>query len=192
MIIGASGVGKTSIIQRISPVYVPSDTTRRPRPGEIDGVDFFFLTNYGQVVADIESGRFVQVAVGASGDLYATRASSYPNYGIATMPVMAGVIPLFRELGFKATISAFITPPSYEEWMRRMGSHNLGEEQVKRRLIEARQSFGFALSDQQTHFILNDDLATAVGQTTDLLNGKTDSKEESLAKTAAEKILKKL
>lgn len=192
MIIGPSGVGKTSIIDRLGLKYVPSDTTRLARPEEINGLDMYFLTSYDQVIADIKAGIFVQLLVGASGDFYGTRATSYPADGWAVMPVLADVVPIFRNLGFKRTISTFITPPSYEEWMRRLGSHKLSTEQLRKRLVEAQRSHEFAIKDNQIHFILNDDLSKAVEQTKALIDGRVDAAREELAKFTAKKNLSML
>lgn len=192
MVIGPSGVGKTTIINGLGIPYVPSDTTRGPRPGEQDGADMNFLSDHTQVIADIKGGKFVQAAVGPSGDFYATRASSYPDSGWATMPMVADVVPIIRKLGFKNTLSAFITPPSFEEWMRRMGSHHLDGQQLQKRLAEAKRSFNFALGDPQTHFVLNDAVSDAVVQIKALLDGNIDQKREALARQAAQREIEEI
>jgi guanylate kinase len=182
MIVGPSGVGKSTMIEHSGFVFVPSDTTRDPRPGEQQGVDMYFHKDYDQVVADIAAGRFVQIALGASGDLYATKDTSYPTSGIATMPIMADVIPAFRGLGFQKTITAFITPPSYKEWMRRIKKPGLSEQDIQKRLPEAKRSFEFVLSDKEVHFILNDQIEDATKQLKDLMNGQIDTEREAKAK----------
>jgi guanylate kinase len=106
MFIGPTGVGKTTLIKQSGFNYVPSDNTRLPRPGEIEGVDFYFRQDYDQVVEDIKLGRFLQIAIDGSGDLKATRAAAYPDSGTIAMAIMWNVITQFRNLGFKKTISA--------------------------------------------------------------------------------------
>src|SRR3954471_18018078 len=76
MIIGPSGVGKTSIINRSGFDFVPTDTTRESRPGEQDGIDMNFRSDFHKVIKDIHSGQFVQAAVFANGELYATKNTS--------------------------------------------------------------------------------------------------------------------
>lgn len=178
MVIGPSGAGKTTLIQESGLPFVASDTTREPRPQEREGIDFYFRSDYDKVIQDIKSGRFVQVAVGASGDFYSTKATSYPQSGFAAMPVLADVIPIFRRLGFANTISVFITPPSYQEWMRRMNTHKMSKDQLAKRLSEAKRSFKFALHDQKTHFILNDEIPAATYQLKELIKGKIDAERE--------------
>lgn len=192
MVVGPSGVGKTTLINELSLVHVLSDNSRPPREGEQEGVDFYFRNDYEQVVKEIQGGRFVQVVVDSGGDLKATKATSYPDEGDVVMAVLADAVPTFRSLGFARTITAFITPPSYEEWMRRMKQHELKGEELARRLSEAKRSFSFALNDEQTHFIFSKDVPTAVAQLNDLLSGKTNSALELNARISAEQIMIKL
>lgn len=192
MVIGPSGVGKTSLIEASGLPFVPSDTTREPRAGEQEGIDFYFRKDYDQLVKDIKTGRFVQIVVGVAGDLYSTKGASYPGSGVAIMPVLADAVLIFRDLGFASTISVFITPPSYDEWMGRMKSHNLDPRQLDKRLKEARGSFEFAVADNQVHFILNDELDAAVTQLDQLLLGKVDRDRESSARQIAMSLLDKL
>src|SRR4051812_38943415 len=95
IVIGPSGVGKSTFINNLGIAYVPSDTTRPQRPEEINGVDMNFLNDYQKTTADIITGQFVQVALGVSGDFYATSTNSYPDSGWAVMPVLADVVPAF-------------------------------------------------------------------------------------------------
>jgi len=192
MLIGATGVGKTAIIKRLGIPYVPTDTTRPIRPEEVDGSDYFFRTDYEQVVSEIKNRQFVQIAVGPAGDFYGTRANVYPQVGLAVYAVVADVVPIFRQLGFNETISAFVTPPTFLEWMNRIDKHNVESQQLSKRLEEAKRSFSFALSDPDVHFILNDDLDNAVYQTKMLVSGKPNLAREANARQAAEQIYKEL
>lgn len=192
MVVGPSGVGKTTLIQRSGLVYVPSDTTRPIRPEEKNGEDYYFRADYDQIFQEVSAGRYAQVAVGSGGDFYATKDTSYPTSGMAIMAVVADALPIFRELGFKKTISAFITPPSYDEWMRRLLIHRLTPEQFSLRIDEAKRSFSTALADSDMHFILNDDLDASSNQLINLIAGNINLHREQDAKLAAGDLLKKL
>ncbi len=192
MVVGATGVGKTSVIKRLGIPFVPADTTRPKRPEEVEGMDYFFHTDYEQVAEDIKNRQFVQIAIGPTGDFYGTRASLYPQVGLASFAVVADVVPMFRTLGFNETITAFITPPTFLEWMDRMDRNNVERDQLQKRLEEGKRSFNFALNDSQTHFILNDDIDKAVYQTDSLMNGQIDTAREELARKACEAIYQKL
>jgi guanylate kinase len=92
MIVGGSGVGKTAIIKRLGIPYVISDTTRPIRPEEINGSDYFFRTDYEQLVNEIKERNFVQVNIFSTGDFYGTRASAYPEVGLAVYAIVADTI----------------------------------------------------------------------------------------------------
>jgi guanylate kinase len=192
MVVGPSGVGKTTLIENSGLAFAPSDTTRPPRPGEEEAADFYFRTDYDQLLREIKGGRFVQVAIGSGGDFYSTKDSSYPNSGVVIKEVIADVLPIFRNLGFKRTISAYITPPSFASWMNRLADHHLSQDQLKKRMAEAQRSLIQSLADPQMHFILNDQLKAAEEQLLNLLIDKTDPSRESQAKEAAANLLAQL
>jgi guanylate kinase len=189
MVVGPSGVGKTSLINKLGLKYIVGDNTRAPRPDEQEKVDYYFRQDYDRITEEIKNGRFVQVAVDSGGDLKATRDNAYPGSGVAVMAVVADVIPVFRKLGFKKTISIFVTPPSYEEWMQRLNAHDLSAEQQTRRLSEAARSLEFALNDQEMHFVLNDTLENAAAQTKNILAGKIDTEREDKARAISQSLL---
>ena len=64
IIVGPSGAGKTALINRAGLDFVPSDTSRPARLGELDNIDMFFRTDYDQILSEIKNGQFVQIAVG--------------------------------------------------------------------------------------------------------------------------------
>jgi len=182
MVIGPSGAGKTTLISKIGLPFVLSDVTRNPRFVEKDGMDYYFRDDYDRIISEIKDRQFVQVAVSPEGLFYATRASSYPVAGPAAMAIVADVIPVFRGLGFAKTLSVFVAPPSYEEWMRRLKTLSFPPDLLAKRLSEAKRSLNFALNDQETHFILNDDIEKAADQVNKLMEGQADPEREALAK----------
>lgn len=192
MVIGPSGSGKTTLLKGLGLPYVPSDVTRSKRPEEIDGFDYNFRTDYARILGDIKTGRFVQIAVSPDGEFYATRADVYPNSGWASMAIVADAVPRGREIGFHETLSVFITPPSYEIWLTRMDRHNLDDERLKKRLAEAHRSYNFVLNDDQTHFILSDEIGPTLTQAKGLLAGRIDKVRDDAARAAAISILQKL
>lgn len=192
MVVGPSGVGKTTLIQGSGLAYVPSDTTRAKRPQEIEGEDFFFRSDYDNILEEIRQGRFLQIAVDSGGDFKATKGASYPSEGIVIMAVVADALPAFRSLGFRKTTSAFVSPPSYDEWMRRLLIHQLSPEQFSKRMDEAKRSLSLSLDDPLMHFILNDDATAAEEQLIALIADSPNPERESLAKQAAKDMLNKL
>jgi guanylate kinase len=192
IVVGPSGAGKNTLITETGIPEVMNYTSREPRPNERHGEDFMFITDYEEATKQIKNGEFVQIVAGVTGDIYGTKASSYPTEGFAALPVLADVAPYFRQLGFKDTITLFVTPPSNGEWHRRLKAHPLTEEQLQKRLIEAKRSYEFALVDEHTHLILNDDIKAATIQVHNLLSGEADTERETAARQAIEEILRHL
>jgi len=170
-IVGPTGVGKSTIINKLDIPYVMSDTTRAPRPDEKNGRNYTFRADYLDIIKDIKNGDYVQFIVSKYDEFYGTRRAHYPESGPCTMAVVADVIPQFRNLGFKSVKSIYIMPPSYVEWMRRIGG--VRSTDLLGRINEARQSILLALDDDQYTFVLNDDLEAAVNDVVDIINGNT-------------------
>ncbi|MBI1952413.1 hypothetical protein HYS42_01660 [Candidatus Saccharibacteria bacterium] len=193
MMIGPSGAGKTSIMRELGYPFVRSDTTREPRVGEVNGRDYNFRTDLDVLLTEVEKGEFVQIAAGPAGDFYGTKASSHPRSDIATMAVTARAVPLFRNLGFEHTISAVVTPPSYDEWLRRIKSHGLNGDQLRERTEEACESLSLMLNDPRANFILNDRVYDATIQVRALVEGpKVNYFRDSKARKASKSILQRL
>jgi hypothetical protein len=76
--------------------------------------------------------------------------------------------------------------------MRRMSQQEMTVEQRAKRLSEAKVSFEFGLSDQETHFILCDDINESVEQVNGLLNGQPNEVVEAEARAVAQLLLTSL
>ena len=74
---GPSGTGKSSLIKRLFEEFPDtfgfsiSHTTRKPRPGEVDGREYFFTTKE-EMQKQIDQGYFLESAT-FSGNMYGTR-----------------------------------------------------------------------------------------------------------------------
>ncbi len=169
--VGATGAGKTTIMERSSIPYVVSDVTREPRKREVDGVDYNFRTDYDELFTELESGQFVQYVISQTGEFYGTKALAYPLEGPCTMGIFASALQLFKGLGFRSFIPVYIVPPSYKEWMNRSKANH--DSETKKRFIEAKESMELALSDNTYHFMVNDDLLLAIADFQAIANGRT-------------------
>ena len=165
---GPSGAGKSTIIRqaadRIGSYYFSiSSTTRAPREGERDGVEYHFLTR-AEFEAGIEAGDFLE---------YAEVHGNY--YGTSLAPVHAalaeGKLVIFdidvqghrlaREVMGDRITSAFITPPSLAELERRLRDRSTDSEAViAQRLENAREEI--RAIDAFDYVILNDTIEEAV------------------------------
>jgi guanylate kinase len=142
---GPSGVGKSTVLARIREDYPQlwpsvSVTTRRPRPGEVDGREYFF-------VDDEEFDRMI-----AAGELLEWARFVGHRHGTPRAPVeekLAAGTPVLLEIDLAGArqvraavpdaLLVFLAPPSWDELVRRLnGRGTEAPEVIARRLEEAR------------------------------------------------------
>jgi len=190
-VVGPTGVGKTSILDKLDVQQVKSDVTRHKRDGEKDDRNYHFRDDFDAMADSICAGEYAQFLVSRSGEFYGTHKDSYPQQGICAMAIVAEVIDVFRALGFRSVKVIYIMPPSYVEWMHRIGTSR--HKDIHQRLEESVQSITIALKDPEYHFVLNDDLDTAVEEVQKIIQGEPiDEHRASLARQTTGLLLKKL
>ena len=162
-----SGVGKTTLIQRIRPgwpelCFSVSATTRAPRPGEIDGQDYFFLSKE-QFVQGIKEGRFLEWAH-VHGEYYGTDSRPIKAWLREGKDVLLDIdVQGARQVrcAFPHARTIFILPPSMEvlrERLQKRGTEST--EKMTGRLVAARGEIAEAV--WYDFIIVNDDLEEAV------------------------------
>ena len=167
VISGPSGTGKGTLIERLMKedptlVFSVSATTRAPRPGEIDGVHYHFVTNerYDQLVAE---NAFVEYA-NVHGNRYGTlRSEVYERLErgenvVLDIDVQGALNVIASE---KEKVSIFILPPSMQELRARLtGRGTETEEAVERRLHNA--VWEISQKDKYEYKVINDDLESCL------------------------------
>jgi guanylate kinase len=136
-----------------------SATTRRPREGEVNGVDYHFLSEE-DFDRRVRRGEFVEHAEYA-GNRYGTLESelSRPARGIVLEIDVQGARQVREAL--PEAVLVFIEPPSFEDLERRLARRASDRpEQIERRLAAARDEL--AAAGEFDHRIVNDDLETAL------------------------------
>ena len=168
LISGPSGCGKSTIIQRlISDARVEfsvSATTRPIREGEVEGVDYHFLTAE-QFRSKVEEGAFIEYAE-VYGNLYGTLRAPM-EAAIAAGRVFLVEIDVQGALQLRALdepgVYVFISPPSFEELQRRLvGRGTESPEVLERRLKKAEDEYRERV--KYDHIVINDELDLAVEQ----------------------------
>jgi guanylate kinase len=170
VITGPSGVGKGTLIkgllERVPGLELAvSATTRRPREGEVNGVDYHFLTE-ADFDRRVAAGEFVEHAEYA-GNRYGTLKSelSRPARGIVLEIDVQGARQVREAL--PEAVLILIEPPSFEDLERRLAGRASDQpEQIERRLAAARAEL--AAAGEFDHRIVNDDLQNALRELSEL------------------------
>ena len=164
VITGPSGVGKGTLIrallERMPNLELSvSATTRRPRPGEVEGKDYWFLTPE-EFDRRLAAGEFLEHAEYA-GNRYGTlRSELERDAHPLVLEIEVQGARQVRERVPGAT-SVFIAPPSDEALRTRLvGRGSDSPEQIERRLEVARAEL--AAESEFDHVVVNDDLDAAV------------------------------
>ncbi|MCK6575750.1 guanylate kinase [Myxococcota bacterium] len=162
----ASGTGKSTLARRLLAAeprlrLSVSHTTRRPRPGETEGVEYHFVDR-AQFEARIAEGAFAEWAEYA-GNLYGTAHAEIARTRDAGGDLLfdvevVGAAALKR--AYPDAVSVFVLPPTMAELERRLrGRGTESEEVVARRLAAARRELGSA--ETFDHLVVNDDVERA-------------------------------
>lgn len=161
VISGASGVGKGTVLgimmeKRRDLSFSVSATTRPPRPGEIDGVHYYFITRE-KFEAMIAAGEFLEYDAHAA-NYYGTpraQAEEKQTHG----PVLLDIEPKgAKQVKEKApdAVLIFIMPPSVQELERRLrGRGDTSEEQIQMRMERA--TWEMEQRVWYDHVVVNDD-----------------------------------
>ena len=166
MITGPSGVGKGTLIrtllERIPELELSvSATTRKPRPGEEDGVAYHFLSDE-EFERRVRAGDFVEHA-GYSGRRYGTLRDELERRTDAGVPVVLEIeVQGARQIAesMPEAVRIFIAPPSEDALRTRLVGRGTDDaEQVARRLATAREEL--RAKDEFSHVVVNDRLDEA-------------------------------
>ncbi|MGE5656820.1 MAG: guanylate kinase [Actinomycetota bacterium] len=164
---GPSGVGKgtlvRSLLQRHSKLYLSvSVTTRAPRPGEVEGQHYYFVSRQ-QFQQMVEAGELLEWAEFA-GNWYGTpRQSVQQHIQEGKWVVLEIELEGARQIRktFPEALRIFILPPSWDELERRLRSRGQdSEEAIARRLQRAKAEI--AAAGEFDFQVVNDDLDEAL------------------------------
>jgi guanylate kinase len=181
VITGPSGVGKGTLIRGLLE-EVPelelsvSATTRRPRPGERDGVDYHFLTPE-QFATRVDEGDFLEHAT-YSGNRYGTLRSELERRLQEGRPVVLEIeVQGARQVraAMPEAVAVFITPPSREALRARLiGRGTDTPDQVETRMQTAEQEL--AAQPEFSHVVVNDRLEDATRELAGIVRAALDGR----------------
>ena len=174
VITGPSGVGKGTLIRgvmdRVGDLELSvSATTRAPRVGEVDGVDYHFLSRQ-QFDRRVAAGEFLEHADYA-GNHYGTLRSELEDRLRAGRPVVLEIeVQGARQVreAMPEAMQVFIAPPSLEELRTRLIARGTDDaEEVERRLRVAEGEL--AAQPEFRHVVVNDRLQEALARLTEIV-----------------------
>lgn len=192
VISGPSGVGKGTIINRLFEIeenlyFSVSATTRKPRPGEIDGVHYSFKSRE-DFEHDIETGEMLEHAV-FNGNYYGTPKSAVEEKLSAGKDVVLDIeIQGARNVKrlMPEAVLVYILPPSIDELKKRLIGRNTEDaETIRGRLSTAYRELHEA-PELYDYFIVNDMVENAAIKIKDIIEG------ERCSANAMQEVLKQI
>ena len=160
-----AGGGKTTLanllIQEIPNLKrVITCTTRKPRPGEKDGVDYYFLSRE-EFEKRIRENDFLEYAV-VHGNYYGTPKKEVEDelqkgFDLLLVIDVQGMRQIVSNK--KDVITIFILPPSLDELVKRMKERGDSEEEIQKRLETAKKEI--PAWKEYNYVVINDNLDKA-------------------------------
>ncbi len=177
IITAPSGSGKTTIVKRLlerdpNLTFSISACTRKPRPGEQHGKDYYFLTEE-DFKSKIGEDAFIEWEMVYTGKYYGTLKTEVDRIWSDNRAPLVD-IDVLGALNIKSqypdsSLSLFIKAPSTEELRKRLEARGTETEQtLKERLDKAAYELGFA--DRFDRIIVNDNLEQAIAETIEVID----------------------
>ena len=174
---GPSGVGKGTVVARVRALYPHiwvsvSATTRFPRPGEKDGIQYRFLSR-PEFEAMAAKGQLLEHAEYA-GNLYGTPRGPVEDHLAAGDAALLEIeLQGARQVrqAMPDAFLVFLTPPSWSELERRLtGRGTEDRAQLEARLAQARVEL--AAEHEFDAVVVNDDVERAAAELVDLIEAQ--------------------
>ena len=179
VISGSSGVGKTTVLQRVMQVrddllFSVSATSRAPRKDEQEGVHYYYVSRE-EFQAMIDREEFVEYDF-HMGNFYGTLKSEVlkkTRLGNMILDVEPNGALAIREIYPEATL-IFVAPPSIDALEQRIrGRGDTGEDQIKVR--RERAAWECAQGEKYDYIVVNDVLDDCVKQVMQIISSKLDN-----------------
>ena len=181
VISGPSGVGKGTLIKKVQELYKKNDkplylsiscTTRKPRAGEKDGIDYYFI-NEKEFLSKVQSDNLLEYNQYGTGKYYGTpKDVVFKHLDDGDDVILEIDVNGFQQI--KARVidfkSVFIAPPSMEELERRLTSRNQDtEDNIKKRLLTANTEMVYEKYYDNTIINRTNDIDTVASELYDLM-----------------------
>ncbi|MBQ1389213.1 MAG: guanylate kinase [Clostridia bacterium] len=169
VIAGPSGVGKGTVLKKVLKLdknlaLSISATTRKPREGEVDGVNYYFVTRerFDEIIAEdgfLEYAEYVGNRYGTP--LQPVLQKAEEGYDVILEIEVQGCMQVMEKLPNAKGI--FILPPSMKELESRLrGRESETDEVIKKRLETAKVELGYV--NKFDYFVVNDTVQNAANR----------------------------
>lgn len=177
VISGPSGAGKGTVVfkaieGRTNVCFSTSVTTRKPRPGEVDGKEYFFV-DLDRFKEMVENDELLEHAEYVANSYGTPRAYVEEKLNSGLDVILEIEVQGARQVNEKMpeAVKIFIIPPSMAELQRRLESRGTDTARaVEARLIRARQEYNEA--DFYDYLIVNDDAERAAAELSAILTAE--------------------
>ena len=185
-----SGSGKTTLVKHLLSLgigleFSVSATSRQPRPGEMDGKDYYFISE-AEFKKKISKGDFLEWEEVYKGIFYGTlkseveRIRNSGKHVIFDVDVEGGVN--IKQFYGQDALAVFVKPPSVEELKKRLENRSTeSEEKINMRIAKAEQELAF--ESRFDAVLVNDCIQDAMKKAGDLvidfINGTTVNRKIS-------------
>jgi guanylate kinase len=177
---GPSGSGKSTVIERLLgdkelPLHLAvSATTRKPRPGEKDGVHYFFWSPE-KFQDEVDKGAFLEWAE-VFGNRYGTLKSEVDAYRHKGVGVLLEIdVKGWEQVRDRCpdAVSVFLQAPSLETYEKRLRDRGTETEAVIQRRIAGAKA-ELARAGDYDYQVVNDDLDRAVKELKEIIRKQFD------------------
>ena len=190
MVSGPSGTGKGTVLKRVfergeNLHYSVSATTRSPREGEKDGVNYFFISNeeFDRMIADGEMLEYVEK--------FTNRYGTPKNYVERLLSEGKDVVLEIETIGagnvrkkMPECVSVFIAPPSLKELWSRLKGRNTDDAKIEKLRFETSREELLSAYDYD-YVVINDEVercADVVLSIIDAERSKVDRNKDVITK----------
>lgn len=189
VISGPSGAGKSTVVfkaleGRDDVCFSVSCTTRKPRPNEVDGREYFFV-DLDKFKEMVENDEFLEHAEYVANSYGTPRAYVEKKLDEGLNVLLDIEVQGARQIKEKMpdAVMIFFIPPSMAELERRLRSRGTdSERKIEARLFRAREEYEAA--DFYDYIIINDDVETAAKEFSSIItaeNCKFESRKKYLS-----------